>query len=184
MAGSPHKIIIYSDHLNLQYWKTPQRISRRVAREVLELSEYDFEIRHIPGKQNGCADALSRRPNYDTGENDNTNIVVLPEQVFTRATKIEKAPPMHQVISQEEMEPQDLVYYQDEDLLKPWIDAHRLKKVEGTWYKDGRHVVTGGSSHHQLLIQAHHDSPVYGHPRINKTNQHWMEILLLPLTKS
>jgi len=44
LAGSPHKIIIYSDHLNLQYWRLPQRISRRVAREVLELSEYDFEI--------------------------------------------------------------------------------------------------------------------------------------------
>ncbi len=58
LAGSPHKIIIYSDHLNLQYWKTPQWISRRVAQEVLELSEYDFEIRHIPGKQNGCVDAL------------------------------------------------------------------------------------------------------------------------------
>ena len=60
LAGSPHKIIIYSDHLNLQYWRIPQRISRRVAREVLELSEYNFEIRHIPGKQNGQADALSR----------------------------------------------------------------------------------------------------------------------------
>jgi len=83
----------------------------------------------------------------------------------------EKAPPMCQIISQEEMEPQDPVYHQNEDLLKPWIDTHRLKKVEGTWYKDRRHVVTGGSSHHQLLIQAHHDSPVYRHPGINKTNQ-------------
>ena len=26
LAGSPHKIIMYSDHLNLQYWKTPQWI--------------------------------------------------------------------------------------------------------------------------------------------------------------
>ncbi len=60
LVGSPHKIIIYSDHLNLQYWQSPQKISRRVAREVLELSEYDFEIRHIPGKQNGRADTLSR----------------------------------------------------------------------------------------------------------------------------
>ncbi len=171
LAGSPHKIIIYLDHLNLQYWKTPQRISRRVMREVLELSEYDFEIRHIPGKQNGRTDALLRQPDYDTGENNNTNVIVLPERVFARATRIEKAPPMHQVISQEEMEPQDPVYYQDENLLKPWINAHRLKKVDGTWYKDGRRIVTGGSSHHQLLIQAHHDSPVYGHPGINKTNQ-------------
>ncbi len=69
------------------------------------------------------------------------------------------------------MELQDPVYQQDEDLLKPWIDAHRLKKVEGAWYKDGRRVVTGGSSHHQLLIQTYHDPPVYGHPGINKTSQ-------------
>jgi len=27
LAGSPHKIIICSDHLNLQYWRLPQRIS-------------------------------------------------------------------------------------------------------------------------------------------------------------
>ncbi len=53
LAGSPHKIIIYSNHLNLQYWRLLQRISRRVAREVLELSEYDFEIRHLPGRLNG-----------------------------------------------------------------------------------------------------------------------------------
>ncbi len=171
LAGSPHKIIIYSDHLNLQYWKMPQRISQRVAREVLELSKYNFEIRHIPGKQNGHADALSRRPDYNTGENDNTNVVVLPEWVFVRAMNTEKAPPMRQVISQEEMEPQDPIYQQNENLLKPWIDAHKLKKVGGTWYKDGRRMVTGGSSHHHLLIQAHHNSPVHGHPGINKTNQ-------------
>jgi len=82
LAGSPHKIIIYSDHLNLQYWRLPQRISRRVAREVLELSEYDFEIRHLPGRLNRRADALSRRPGYDQGENDNKDIVVLPDHVF------------------------------------------------------------------------------------------------------
>ena len=105
------------------------------------------------------------------GENDNTNVTVLPERVFTQAMKAEKAPPLCQVLSQEEMTPQDPVYAQDENLLKPWIEAHRLKKVKGTWYKDGRWVVTGGSTHHRTLIHAHHDSPVYGHPGINKTNQ-------------
>ncbi len=82
LAGSPHKIIIYSDHLNLQYWRLPQRISWRVAREVLELSEYDFEICHLPGRLNGRADALSRRPGYDQGEDDNKDVVVLPNHVF------------------------------------------------------------------------------------------------------
>ena len=59
LAGSPHKIIIHSDHQNLTYWKDPQKLSRRIARERLDLMEFDFEIRHIPGKSNSraCHDA-------------------------------------------------------------------------------------------------------------------------------
>ena len=47
LAGSPHKIKVFSDHMNLQYWRDPQKISRRVAREVLELADYDIEIHQI-----------------------------------------------------------------------------------------------------------------------------------------
>ena len=171
LAGSPHKIIIYSDHLNLQYWRLPQRISRRVAREVLELSEYDFEIRHLPGRLNGRADALSRCLGYDQGENDNKDVIVLPDCVFIRAATTQRAPPMRRIMAQEEMEATDPIYAQDEELLKPWINAHHLKKVEGVWYKEGRRVVTGGMEHKRTFIQAHHNAPVYGHPGINKTYQ-------------
>ena len=171
LVGSPHKIIIYSDHLNLQYWRLPQRISRRVTREVLELLEYDFEIHHLPGRLNGQADALSRHPGYDQGEDDNKDVVVLPDCVFVRAGRMHHAPPMQRVVAQEEMEAADPIYTQDEDLIKPLIDAHHLKKIEGTWYKDGRRVVTGGMEHKRAFIQAHHDAPVYGHPGINKTYQ-------------
>jgi len=69
------------------------------------------------------------------------------------------------------MEPANLIYEQNKGLLAPWIDAHQLKKIEGVWYKDGWHVVTGKTEHKRLFIQAHHDTPVYGHPGINKTYQ-------------
>ena len=45
--------------MNLQYWRDPQKISRRVVREVVELADYDIEIHHLKGKENGRADALS-----------------------------------------------------------------------------------------------------------------------------
>jgi hypothetical protein len=154
LAGSPHKVIIYSDHQNLLYWKEPHKISRRVAREVLMLSEYNFEIRHIKGTANGRADALSRRPDYDQGHEDNQNIVVLPEQVFARAM---------------EVLPDNT--NQEESTLKPWIDPHQLKQHQGVWYKDGRQVVTGDIEAKRHIIQSHHDSPVYGHPGISKTIQ-------------
>jgi hypothetical protein len=92
LAGSPHKVIVYTDHLNLQYWREPHKISRRVARQVLRLAEYDIELKHIPGKTNGRADALSRRPDYDQGSQDNENITVLPESLFARAARLDDAP--------------------------------------------------------------------------------------------
>ena len=53
LAGSPHKIKVFSNHMNLQYWRDLQKISRRVAHEVLELADYDIEIHHMKGSANG-----------------------------------------------------------------------------------------------------------------------------------
>jgi hypothetical protein len=150
LAGSPHKIIIYSNHQNLLYWKEPHKISRQVAREVLMLSEYNFEIRHIKGVSNRRADALSRQPDYDQGQDDNTDITVLPEQVFARVIEIL---PDHTK--------------QEESVLKPWIDPHQLKQHLGIWYKDRRQVVTGNLKAKRSIIQSHHDPPVHGHPGIS-----------------
>ena len=58
-------------------------------REVLELSEYNLEIHHIKGTFNGHADALSRRPDYDQGEDDSKDIVVLPDHLFVCASHLE-----------------------------------------------------------------------------------------------
>ena len=89
LAGSPHKIKVFLDHMNLKYWRDPQKISQRVAREVLKLSEYDLEIHHIKGTLNGHTDALSRRPDYDQGEDNNKDVVVLPDNLFAHASHLE-----------------------------------------------------------------------------------------------
>jgi hypothetical protein len=75
--------------MNLQYWRDPHKISRRVARQVLRLAEYDIELRHIPGKTNGRADALSRLPNYNQGGDDNEDVTVLPDHLFVRLSLTE-----------------------------------------------------------------------------------------------
>jgi hypothetical protein len=53
LAGSPHEIKVYSNHLNLQHWRDPQKISHRVAWEVVELADYPIKIYHVVGKANG-----------------------------------------------------------------------------------------------------------------------------------
>ena len=50
---------ILTNHANLQYWKSPRNLNRRTARWHADLQEYDYEIQHIPGKDNIPADTLS-----------------------------------------------------------------------------------------------------------------------------
>ena len=141
LAGTIIPIIIKTDHLNLTHWREPQKISRRVARQVLQLAEYNFKIHHIKGTANGRADALSRRPDYDMGENDNQDVVVLPDALFIRT------------ITTIHTDHED----QDENVLRPWVDSHKLKKVDGTWYKNARRVVTSLGEGTRAVIKIHHD---------------------------
>jgi hypothetical protein len=150
LAGSPHEIKVYSDHLNLQHWRDPQKISCRVAREVVELADYPIKIYHVAGKANGRADVLSRRLDYNQGERDNKDVIVLPDALFVQLTNANEDD-------------------QDEQQIVPWVDPHQLKKVEGLWRKGNRVVVTVGLEGKRRLIGTLHDPPAYGHPGISCT---------------
>ncbi len=77
---------ILTDHANLQYWKAPQKLNRRTARWHANLQEYDFIIKHIPGKINTPADELSCPPNSDQGDDDNKDQTLLEPKLFVNAT--------------------------------------------------------------------------------------------------
>src|SRR5258708_36369353 len=117
--------------MNLQYWRQLQKISRRVAREVLELSEYNLEIHHIKGKANGRADALSRRLDYDQGEHDNEGVTVLPKELFICTATISATNSQNSthVINPDEAELNQPLYTQNEDTLQSWVDPHQLKQI-------------------------------------------------------
>ena len=155
LAGSPHEIIVHTDHVNLQYWKEPQKINWRIAQEVMELLEYNIKLKNIPGRENGRADMLSRRPDYDQGGEDNQDVMVLPEKIFIRSRTISYIP---------EEPPQ-----QDEGIIRQWAGTHDLKKINGEWWKDGCKVITSKGQDKCKIIQAYHDVPAYGHPGINRT---------------
>ena len=59
LMGSPHEITLFTDHKNLEYYRHPQQINRRVARYIPRLADYNYQLVHKPGIQNH-ADSFSR----------------------------------------------------------------------------------------------------------------------------
>jgi hypothetical protein len=93
-----HKVKVHTDHANLLFWKNPGDHNRRVARWHVELMDYDFELVHIVGAKNRCADVLSRCPDYNQGEEDNKKLVVIPEGFFQRAYSVADDSSLRQAI--------------------------------------------------------------------------------------
>jgi hypothetical protein len=65
MAEEVRPDILLTDHEPLKWLMTNEKFTRMHARWAHILSEFDFEIRHSPGKRSGDADGLSRNPLQD-----------------------------------------------------------------------------------------------------------------------
>jgi len=79
---------IWTDHENLKYFREPHKLNGQQARWYLKLQDYNFILQHIPEKMNTKADILSRKDQVDT-KNDNKDVQVLKEKLWTRKTMAE-----------------------------------------------------------------------------------------------
>ena len=84
LKGAKQIIEVLTDHQNLTYFRKPQNLNRRQARWVLDLQEFEFIIKHRSGKSNSKADILSRHADHKSEGPDNTGVILLKEEMFTR----------------------------------------------------------------------------------------------------
>jgi hypothetical protein len=128
---------VLTDHANLQYYRHPQKINRRVARYISFLEDFNYQLKHIPGIKNR-ANALSRRPDHNDRSDDNNQVVALLDEVFVKAISV--------VTLDEEIRRQQR---RDRVQIKGWKDKYHLSiKSNGAWYKGGALVVTGDDENH------------------------------------
>jgi hypothetical protein len=61
LEGTGKQVQVFTNHKNLTYFRSPQRLNRRQARWQLFLSQFDLQLVHCPGRQLVQADALTRK---------------------------------------------------------------------------------------------------------------------------
>ncbi|GBE87281.1 hypothetical protein SCP_1005280 [Sparassis crispa] len=164
LEGSPHPVEVRSDHKNLTYFRTAQKLNRRQARWSLKLSQFDLHLIHVPGTQMIQSDALSRRNGLDDSESDNEDRILLPNALFVRSI----SPTLFDEIRNHAAK--DLIVHEALEAI-----AHKgpfpMKSSLSDWevrdgvilYK-GKIYVPPSETLRRDLVRLHHDSPAMGHP--------------------
>jgi hypothetical protein len=80
-----HKITLCTDNKALTFLNKCVITTNRVARWILNIQEYDIEIKHIKGVQNHLADILSRNPTGLT--NEEIRNLTRPDQILVHSAQ-------------------------------------------------------------------------------------------------
>src|SRR6202041_226499 len=154
-------------HKNLQFFKEPHKINRRQVRWVTEvLSQFDFNLNHLPGIRNSRVDGLSRSFGGDIKE-DNKDVVILQEHMFRVLSELQPeadADLRKRILSTTDYEPAVLKLKDVEKDSEGFLVRHELVYVPPSLQEE--------------IMNIHHDTPLAGHPgrsrtQENITRQYW-----------
>ena len=152
----------------------------------MDLMEYDFKLWHIMGNKNGRAEALLRHLDYDTGDNNNKKLVIIPDKYFGKTqawvASLEWENPAnpeewkHFLSSQEdpvetlhEQVKKDQQTEESKEWIKKWTNTHQLIRPYKIWWKEWWTIVARDNNLKRGVISYFHDKPSTRHPGISNT---------------
>lgn len=137
--GAPG-LTIFTDHKNLLHFTTTKELNRRQVRWSELLGQYKFQIKYTPGKDNGRADALSRRSDYMEGHTPTQHSILRENADGTLSANRVEFNVVLQVLHDEQEE-----------------------------FPTSRGKLRVPPEQEIECIRKHHDDPTRGHPGISKT---------------
>jgi len=161
--------MILSDHKNLTYFRSAQKLNRRQARWSLYLSEFNIKLIHTPGTKMIQSDSLSRRPDLCLEEDhDNENKVLLPEGLFVNLIDTE----LQQRIAKSDKYDLDtanaikILLEKGPKELNSKLEEWTTEQFEGKniLFYQGRNYVPNDLELRKHIVHQYHDTITAGHP--------------------
>ena len=170
LKGTTIPVLVYTDHVNLRYYREPRKIGPRVAGYLPEQGQYNILLEYKPGATNR-ADALSRRPDYKGPNKINEDVTVWPDQYFCDQHTSIRVFDMDSIGDNLDSRIK-LAQYQNQKTLKQWAPTHNLSLLDGThWYHGTALVVMADNDLRRGVTSLFHDHETAGHAGITKTLQ-------------
>ena len=171
-----HEFDIWSDHRNLEWFRTKQNLNRRQARWAAELAEFHFQLHYKNASSMGQSDALSRRPDLKGDmEQDNIDQIVLPVHRFADLRALATGTLIHSQGDEIVNQIRGSVDEYDRKVITALEEASRSacnkvrdmaiwEKSDGLVLRNGLVVVPRNRELQRRIISISHDGPVVGHP--------------------
>jgi hypothetical protein len=170
-----HKVEIWTNHKNLEYFMSAKKLNCRQARWSLTMARFDFVMHHQPGKSMGKSDALSQCADHGSGSDDNRDITLLTPNFFAvralEGVQVEgQERDLLKLIRHEtrDGELEDAVSKGAKALkstsaksIRSWAEWSEAK---GILYFRGKIYVPPTSDIRRKIVALNHDSRVAGHP--------------------
>ena len=171
-------IQIFTDHQALKTFMENKELTRRQARYLDLLSEFNFQIIFRPGRKNSKADALTRMPgSFPIGKDDERTqhqkqTILTPDRVEIRVNAIEEG--LFERVLQCNKEDKECEEYRQAIATNQeklyGLRLNKCRTVDGALYIHGLLWVPTGMQ--TEVIQEIHDQPAANHPGLARTIHH------------
>jgi RNase H-like domain found in reverse transcriptase/Integrase zinc binding domain len=169
IQGSEHTTIVYSDHKNLMYFWTAQKLNDQQARWSLYLSGFDLKLIYLPGTKMVQSDALSRWPDYGTDElMEEEDKVVLPDNFLINLLDTEL---QEQILNGKKLDLDvkntiKTLMKKGPTSLKNDLEDWKIEEIDG-WKKifsKGKNYIPKDLEFQWDIVKMYHDHKTAGHP--------------------
>jgi hypothetical protein len=148
------KFELRTDHIGLKYLFEQPTLNARKTRWLEFLSEYDFDIKHIKGKENKVVDALSRRVHLM-----HATVVSMHQSDLKRRILDVVVTDQHYLQVKENLQQGDV---------QQKIKEYEIKEDGLLMHKNRIYVPSSGELRN-LVLKEMHDVPYVGHLGYQKT---------------
>jgi hypothetical protein len=159
LEGTGKPIQILTDHKNVEHFTTKKGLNCRQIQWANLLADYNFIIKYRPGAQNGKADILSRRADWQPPKGGGEPTMLLKPELFITAILTDNSLDdlIHDTIHEDKQVKEIIKKLEEGETLKTWL------MEDGLLYFQEHIYVPKEKEVRRAVIESRHDAPSAGH---------------------